>query len=262
VSHAPTRRSQYDISNHAELTDAIASAESDREWIITVMDDIVANDSIVIASNMNVKVLGSSALGRRAQVTPSTAGMFFFDDGDSENITLWLENLHIAGFDTSATTSVSYDDDGGIAVRVPPRSSATFFNCHFAENFASLVISRNGYPVSSVTVRNCWVAKNSVAIQIDSASSLTVQNSRFAENGKGVYMDGPYATASVYDSEFLYNDAAKANSPNGAAIVVGYTSIDTGSDYGWGIRSRSSTQDLQATSRKWDPRYVVEWWFY
>ena len=35
---------------------------------------------------------------------------------------------------------------------------------------------------------------------------------------------------SVYDSEFIYNDAAKAANQNGAAIVVGYTA----SDWGWG----------------------------
>ena len=168
-SQAPTLTGEYDISTYTELIDAVGSAEDGREWALTLKNDVIANTSIVIASNTQIKVVGSSALGHRAQVQGSASFGWLTDSvTGSRNVTLWLENLEIVGF--------------GDTIEVPAYSSATVSNCRFTANRYGLTIFEH--------------------------SSATVSNCRFGENTQlGLSVLGPHSTALVHDSEFIRNIA-------------------------------------------------------
>ena len=224
LSQAPTLSGVYDISNHNELSDAITSAEEGREWILTITSDLVTNSSIVPASNTRLKIVGSSALGRRARITPVyTGGHTFLDHGSSgtasESITLWVENLEFDGFYSVLSPG--------------PRSSLTVENCRFSEATSSRPVGGAIYIKAHATafVHGSEFVANKFGIVFEcwggvgDGGHLTafVHDSKFVANRAGIDVCSPHSTVFVNDSEFADNHAEQRF---GAGIIVGFENTD------------------------------------
>ena len=242
TSQAPTLSGKYDISNHADLSDAVASAEEGREWVLTVMNDIVANSSIVLPSHSLIKVIGSSALGRRVKVTPgsgdlsrrrraTTAGrrrlhshdddiIYFLDASYSKNITLWVENFEFFGFTYyaiqvgGAHSSISVkngrfvDGYGGIRLRNAPHSTVIVHDSEF------------------VAMQDHGIAVGDSSSAVDSSSShlnLFVRGSEFIGLGStGIYVSqtSHHLTVTVHDSKFSGIEAMAIWLPSSQSTLV------------------------------------------
>ena len=204
-SNAPTLAGNYDVSDFTEFSNAIDTAMDDRPWVLTVTNDISIERALTILPRKHIKVIGSSALGRRALIAPSTnntdddEGWWgFFKNVEctscyrTSDFTLWLENLDISGFGVEG------------------------------EDFSAIAIGSN----ASVTVLNCRFAQNQgAAILLEGSNNqVIVRGSEFADNmegnsGAGIMVGVPGETGNiveVVDTEFARNYARGV----GAAIAA------------------------------------------
>ena len=250
TSHAPTLTGVYDVSSFTELYDAINTAEDDRPWVLTLTGDISGNDTIYVRQNKNIKVIGSSALGRRARITPGVANPpgFISDCNDvysevsnavcdhEENglMTLWLENLDISGF-----SAFRLDGNGATqeqtshAVRVSRYSTLTLENCRLSENRGSALVVQH---LNTVLVRGSEFVDNRATLsgagisigrfdEFHSGNVVEVIDSIFVRNiattGAAIYAK-PDTTLRIRNCSMLANRAdAPTNSYGGAVVLEG-----------------------------------------
>ena len=177
----------YQVSNYAELSSAIKSAEPGLQKVLNVTRDLRATHTIVISQNKSIKIVGSSTLGRRPRLLEENSGHRFLDmlPGTS---TLWLEYLDVTGWEYY-----------GNIFRLRRNVSVVIQNCRFADSRPGFVgVMWIEGPGASVSVHGCEFLQLSsgtygAAMQIgyrelkeeDHPNTIDITNSVFAHNDAG-----------------------------------------------------------------------------
>ena len=197
LSPAPSLSGQFDISSWTEACAALASAEDGREWVLTITGDIYVGNcgdfSRLVPRHKNIKVVGSEALGRQAQIIPEaghSAGFLYNEDGP---VTLSLENLDLSGFSASPVLAV---------ISVGPNSTTTVENCRFANNLmtalwvtgsgASLIVRDSAF-VHNHAVYGAAINFGSLAAPVGDKTTIEITDTVMAHNtvewsGAAVYL--------------------------------------------------------------------------
>ena len=225
----------YDFSNPTELSDAVASAEQGREWILAVTNDIAANGTLVLSSNTRIKIVGSSMLELRARITSGSAdypqAFLSYDnimlppqaggegrpnnllqETSTGNVTPWVENLAFSGF--------------GRVIDVSHFSSLTVENCGFSANDQEAIVVWG--PHSTAFVRGSKFAGNWVGVDVKGPdSTVFVHGSEFVDHHGIHFGYASFTVGDPSDSDTSGNAVvitstvfARNSAPNGAAVLA------------------------------------------